>query len=667
MRPLHPAWYLALASVLCLWFAEAGRALTGRYTPPLDDAFIHFQYATQFAAGEPFQYQSGDACTSGATSFLWPILLAPAAALGAHDGGMYLYALLLGALALGGAATFTSRWVARWSDPATAGWAGLLVVGCGPLVWGAASGMEVAVFACALAAVLNLLGRAPGNALFAWATVLATVRPEGALVAGGLLAPTALAAFRARAPLHILRAGLPAILGVGLPLALALHCSGSFLPTSVLAKRNPRFPSTEEISRLWYFVDDLVLGGLGEHFFGRAGLLVLGLAGVGLVRLLVVDIGPPRGPPRGGARLSGEGARALLALLLPLGLVAMSVPHGTHHYRYVMPLLPVVLGLVAWGGAAVEGALHRAGGPAGPWVRGATAALVLGAGLPGWAVAFAQNTRDIALQQVSLAEWVAAHTPPDARFVINDAGAMGYLAGRRVIDLEGIVSDGTIREAMAGEGSLLSLLRREKPDYAVIFPRWFEGAWAAGLFQTVAKADLPVRTISGAEIMVVATLDRTLLKNTPPTLSPGERVIDTLDVSDLDHEAAHGWRADGAALQLARDNDIVVGGGAGGARVVDGARRLFGRESFTLDGGSAPSTLVVRLGPTSVESGFVLSVNGQALGPVTLPRVADGGWREVGWPMPPGRLEITLEPTDGLAGDAGGRLVGAWWLVGRGE
>jgi hypothetical protein len=51
----------------------------------LDDAYIHFQYARAIAEGHPFRFQAGAPPTSGATSLLWPALLAPCWALGFRD------------------------------------------------------------------------------------------------------------------------------------------------------------------------------------------------------------------------------------------------------------------------------------------------------------------------------------------------------------------------------------------------------------------------------------------------------------------------------------------------------------------------------------------------------------------------------------------------------
>ena len=52
---------------------------------PLDDTYIHFQYARQWAAGEPLRYFPGDPPSSGGTSLLYPILLAAGYRLGFTD------------------------------------------------------------------------------------------------------------------------------------------------------------------------------------------------------------------------------------------------------------------------------------------------------------------------------------------------------------------------------------------------------------------------------------------------------------------------------------------------------------------------------------------------------------------------------------------------------
>jgi len=75
---------------------------------PLDDTFIHLQYGSQIGEGEWFRYNDGDPVSTGASSFL--------------------YVLVLGA----------ARLVGFWS--------GALIAANGAYAWGATSGMEVALF-----------------------------------------------------------------------------------------------------------------------------------------------------------------------------------------------------------------------------------------------------------------------------------------------------------------------------------------------------------------------------------------------------------------------------------------------------------------------------------------------------------------------------------------
>ncbi len=63
---------------------------------PLDDAYIHFQYARQLADGEPYVYNPGEAPTSGATSFIYPYVLAVGYLLGFKGLNLGLWAMGVG-------------------------------------------------------------------------------------------------------------------------------------------------------------------------------------------------------------------------------------------------------------------------------------------------------------------------------------------------------------------------------------------------------------------------------------------------------------------------------------------------------------------------------------------------------------------------------------------
>src|SRR5688500_16366531 len=66
---------------------------------PLYDTYIHFKYARQMAQGHPFTYNTGDEATSGATSLIYPPLLAIGYLLGFRDLSLAYWALAIGVLA----------------------------------------------------------------------------------------------------------------------------------------------------------------------------------------------------------------------------------------------------------------------------------------------------------------------------------------------------------------------------------------------------------------------------------------------------------------------------------------------------------------------------------------------------------------------------------------
>src|SRR6185312_9307823 len=89
----------------------------GHPAAALDDAYIHFQYARAIAEGHPMRFDAGEPVTSGATSMLWPALLAPFYLLGLHGEAILWPAWILSFLALGAlaweAAQITERLAGR--------------------------------------------------------------------------------------------------------------------------------------------------------------------------------------------------------------------------------------------------------------------------------------------------------------------------------------------------------------------------------------------------------------------------------------------------------------------------------------------------------------------------------------------------------------------------
>lgn len=140
-------------------FVAADIAYNRLAVPPLDDTYIHFQYAKQIARGFFFRYFDGDPVSTGATSFIYPILLAPFWRLGLRGTSLIWAAHFLNFLGLMASMTFVYATLRRvlQRDNLFAWLGGLLVGMNGWYLWGVTSGMAIGITSCALAGVLYSL------------------------------------------------------------------------------------------------------------------------------------------------------------------------------------------------------------------------------------------------------------------------------------------------------------------------------------------------------------------------------------------------------------------------------------------------------------------------------------------------------------------------------
>ncbi|MEW6754169.1 MAG: hypothetical protein AB1505_24785 [Candidatus Latescibacterota bacterium] len=134
---LVPVWGAAAGL-----FALAESRLAGEPGFPLDDTWIHFQFARNLAAGHGFSFNPPDP-SAGSTAPLWTLLLAGLRLL---PGDPVLAAKGAGAFLLLVAGWLTVRLAASAGiGPAWTLLAGLCVLLTPRLLWAALSGMEVAL------------------------------------------------------------------------------------------------------------------------------------------------------------------------------------------------------------------------------------------------------------------------------------------------------------------------------------------------------------------------------------------------------------------------------------------------------------------------------------------------------------------------------------------
>jgi arabinofuranosyltransferase len=474
---------------------------------PLDDSWIHFQFARNLAEGQGFSYNPG-VPVAGSTAPLWTLLLG---GLFAVAGSHPHLAKVLGAAAALGAALAAARLALAWTgDRGAALLAGVLTALSGPLLWGALSGMEVSL--AALLVTGGLLAHTQGRdgAAAALLALAVLARPECVLVftlvwAAGPLTRRRLALFT----------GCAAAV-VGPWVAFNVATTGTPLPATAAAKIEGGLagvligvhePLTEMLlTRPWRFSVEwgCWLGSVNPL------LPLLVLPGFWLLWR------------RGGRRLALP--VALLALQ-PLAMALLAPFRGPafQEGRYSIQLLPMAFAVAALPVAALGGDGAAAG--LARFRRLLVAGLAVAALVSLWPAAtrYGWAVQNIEGMQVRLGRWVDANTPRDARLALSDVGAIGYLSRREVIDLMGLVTPAILPYRRDGEDGVLRYLERACPDYLIVFPDWFPRLTAmTDRFTPVERARLALNTVAGApEMVVYETIWTRRQAASPPCPGPG--------------------------------------------------------------------------------------------------------------------------------------------------
>ena len=490
--------YLALALVfVCAYLALS--ALGGPLGFPLDDAWIHQTYARNLGQRFEFAFVPGQP-SAGSTSPLWTALLAVGYALRV-DYRVWTYGL--GALLLALNGWLAHRLVARlWPNHSAAAWAaGVLVVAEWHLIWSGASGMETVAFSAAALLVFALearfplwLGVAGGLALFLRPDGLsllpfvlwrAAVRPldSGSSPQAATIGQS-LAAFGRSVSL---KGGLQALAGFGLLLAayllFNLTVGGTPWPNTLYAKQ-AEYAILRELPLTARLVQVSVPP--------LAGPAVLLLPGIGLCCLAFLRT-PGRWEP-------------VLPLAWAAGLIvvyALRLPVTYQHGRYLIPVIPV---LMASGVGGLWPRLQLGGPrPLGRILSRVWLASVGVAAAAFWLVgaqAYAREVRIIDTEVVAAARWVAAHTEPDALIAAHDIGALGYFAGRPLVDMAGLISPEVI-PIIRDEARLGQWLSKQGADYVMSFPGWYPRLLNPGAAEILYSTGAPHSPSLGGENMAV--------------------------------------------------------------------------------------------------------------------------------------------------------------------
>lgn len=687
-RGLLP-YALALGvSALVGWLAVGDiLAKVGRPAVPLDDVFIHFQYARRIAEGDPLRY-TGDAVSTGMTSLAWPALLAPFWKAGLRGLSLVWVAWALGTIAHAAVAVETALLARRLTNGTGALVAGAACLAFGPFAWFAWSGMETMALAWVLVAgarrAADVLDGERARSFSPALLVLAAlgfaaplIRPEGALVSA--LAALAIA-LRTTGRRRLLAAA-PLAGCLVLP-AVFLALTGSPTGATARAKWLVHNPYYDTNRLLWQIREhaellflDVLDGGEWTWIFVPKGLvLVIAFGALSLV-------------------LAGRRAPWHAAFTFVLfAAVLATCSYQTflwNRVRYAWPFLPAGFVMCACFFHELGARLKRAHpalealGPA----LGAALVVRLAALLPPAIADLSQSARAVDQQQVALGEWVKAELPGGALVGVNDTGAIAYLGERRTFDVVGLTTDSEGPAWLAGAGSRFEryerLPRASLPTHFLVYPEWF--GCDALLGAELARRTVVEHAILGGDTMVAYVADHGLLgSGAEPEgkIAVDEAIADEVDVADLESEAAHGFEL-GDAWEP--ENVAQMKENALGREVVDGGRRARARDVFHVSrvapAGAAdpsraapfigPARLVMRLGADAPVAVRVL-VDGEEAGSLTVP---ESPWIEAEMALPPGgspsaRVEVIALDERGapvrLRSRRGPRFASFhYWLVAR--
>ena len=85
---------------------------------------------------------------------------------------------------------------------------------------------------------------------------------------------------------------------------------------------------------------------------------------------------------------------------------------------------------------------------------------------------YAYAVQSINEMQVRIGHWMKENTPTDSVLAVADIGAIAYFSEREIIDLGGLVTPEILPYRERDDG-IFEFIALRKPDYVVIFPRWF--------------------------------------------------------------------------------------------------------------------------------------------------------------------------------------------------
>lgn len=455
----------------------------GQMGVPLDDTWIHFQFADNFTKGYFYQYNPGE-YTAGTTSPLYVIVLGTVSLVIKNfilssvfiSSLFYLLSCIfiykISLIIFRDNSTFAGILSSSGITPEYISLLiALLTAFTGRIVWSALSGMETTMFMffCILGIYYHIKNLQSGKFSLLpplFFSLAAASRPEGYLLFAIYLSDTAANLIKAKAfKSNLLRLFFTVMIFVIITfpyLIFSYSISGHFFPNTFRGQGGglsliPNF-NYLRIALIYFFRDNFITGSL--YIFSVIFYIYNIKKYFQELRLLNLMF--------------------LWSLLLPV-VMSVLIPNWRHHVRYLIPLLPF-LNLIAfymifrildmnYSIKLKEFILKRKNVLAGIILFSFTYYVV-------YAVALGKNTDNINSQQVKLAEWVRNNVGRNETIALNDIGAITFLNKNKIIDMAGLVTPEILKyRTYTWDDNLDSinyLLKKNNVSYIIIYDEWFK-------------------------------------------------------------------------------------------------------------------------------------------------------------------------------------------------
>ncbi len=680
-----------------LFLAEARAGFSSQETPwsaPLDDVFIHFDFARATARGYPFEWSEGNGYSSGGTSLLYPFILALGYRIGYGGLSLMLWAGISACICVW-ATLLAGKRLFRGLPQVTSFLLPPIFLSVGALNWSLFSGMEVALFLAiwggCVVAWYSTIAR-PRLRSYVWFglcnAALVACRPESAVVVA-VLCLSALGysfekcSWKGRAQLLAVTALPGALVIAGHAIANKVF-TGDWSAAGALVKLELNHPymTGEQIWDAWKFHVEYQIMRVTDYHFSDLRVPMFGVqVGVGWVVWLLALA------PLAFRATRREGILLWLCMSAWVMVVALNGQVRWQNERYTMPAVAWLLIAAALGVGAI---LHRAARgvqalreqSARDAARGpeATHASISPLKFGGWALLgsmglvlmlvfaffqepryrgqlwfFGRASRNIYEQHIAAAR--AIKQSRTARVLVGDAGAIPYVADIPALDIIGLGGYHDYPFARAtrlGVAAGLELIERmpptARPDLLAIYPSWW-GSMPAWFGNKLTEFYVRGNVICGgaSKVLYRPNWEPFDFSKTPFEPARNLHLVGEMDVADLVSEKELGFRLHGAPGYVSMK--LLPHPKLKNTDAWDAGRLLpqGSRAEFTLDGfrPQRDATLLLRFAPAT-RSELKLIVGNVA---TTIRLWPKDEWLEFPVELPAAvvreRIHVTLEAVQG--------------------